>query len=48
MILTIDIGNSDTVLGIYKNDKILDHWRVSTDYKKTVDEYGILFNNLFF
>jgi len=47
MILTIDIGNSDTVLGIYNNDKMLDHWRVSTDYKKTVDEYGILFNNLF-
>ncbi len=47
MILTIDIGNSDTVLGIYENNKMVDHWRVSTDQKKTVDEYGILFNNLF-
>lgn len=47
MILAVDIGNSDTVLGIYYNEKMINHWRVSTDYKKTVDEYGILFNNLF-
>ena len=47
MILTIDIGNSDTVLGIYEDNKMVDHWRISTDHKKTVDEYGILFNNLF-
>lgn len=47
MILTIDIGNSDTVLGIYEDKNMIDHWRVSTDRKKTVDEYGILLNNLF-
>ncbi len=47
MILAIDIGNSDTVLGIYEDNKMVDHWRISTDHKKTVDEYGILFNNLF-
>lgn len=46
MILTIDIGNSDTVLGIYKNDEMINHWRVSTEQNKTADEYGILFNNL--
>ena len=47
MILTIDIGNSDTVLGLYEDSHMIDHWRISTDHKKTVDEYGILFNNLF-
>ncbi len=47
MILTIDVGNTNTVLGIYKEEKLVKHWRVSTDKNKTPDEYGTLFYNLF-
>ena len=47
MILAIDVGNTNTVLGIYKDDEMSAHWRISTDKDKTVDEYGILLKNLF-
>ncbi len=47
MILAIDVGNTNTVLGLYQQDELLIDWRVSTDKNKTVDEYGILFINLF-
>ena len=47
MILAIDVGNTNTVLGVYKeNERIID-WRISTDNDKTSDEYGILLKNLF-
>jgi type III pantothenate kinase len=48
MILTIDVGNTNTVMGIYKNQEMIAHWRISTDKNKTSDEYGILFQNLFY
>lgn len=47
MILAIDVGNTNTVLGIYKEKEMIAHWRISTDKDKTVDEYGILLRNLF-
>lgn len=47
MLLAIDAGNTNIVLGIYKDDKLIEHWRVSTDRQKTADEYGILLKNLF-
>lgn len=47
MLLVFDIGNSNIVLGTYKNDKLTKHWRISTDRQKTGDEYGMLINNLF-
>jgi len=47
MILTMDIGNTNTVLGLYKGDELKTHWRISTDRNKTPDEYGMLFKNLF-
>ncbi len=47
MILAIDVGNTNTVLGIYKENEMIAHWRISTDKDKTVDEYGILLKNLF-
>ena len=48
MILTIDVGNTNTVMGIYKNEEMVAHWRISTDKNKTADEYGMLFQNLFY
>ncbi|MFW5985683.1 MAG: type III pantothenate kinase, partial [Halanaerobiaceae bacterium] len=47
MILAIDIGNTNTVLGVYNDQGLKVHWRISTDKNKTADEYGILFKNLF-
>lgn len=47
MLLVFDIGNSNIVLGSYKGEQLLRHWRISTDRQKTGDEYGLLINNLF-
>ena len=47
MLLVIDVGNSNIVLGIYNEEKLVKDWRVSTDKFKTTDEYGILFHDLF-
>lgn len=46
MILVIDVGNTNTVLGIYCGEELIGHWRVATDHHKTADEYGILFKQL--
>jgi len=47
MLLVIDVGNSNTVIGVYEGEKLLHHWRVWTDREKTSDEYGILLRNLY-
>ena len=47
MLLAIDIGNSNIVMGTYVEDKLMKHWRISTDRQKTGDEYGMLINDLF-
>ncbi len=46
MILVIDVGNSNIVLGVYQEDALLVHWRLATDRNKTEDEYGILIKQL--
>jgi len=46
MILVIDVGNTQTVVGVYDDKKLLSHWRISTDLNKTEDEYGMLVKNL--
>ncbi len=47
MLLTIDVGNTNIVLGIYRGRDLLYHWRISTDRQQTEDEYGIILKNLF-
>ena len=48
MLLAIDLGNTNTVFGVYDaNDQLIMHWRLSTQKERTVDEYGILLRNLF-
>jgi len=47
MLLVIDVGNSNTVIGVYQGERLLHHWRVWTDREKTSDEYGILLRNLY-
>jgi type III pantothenate kinase len=60
MLLVLDVGNTNTVLGVFaksasavggtavaKYDKLLANWRVTTRAAQTIDEYGVLFRNLF-
>ncbi len=48
MLLVIDIGNTNIVFGVYKDDTLVNHWRLSTVIGKTVDEYAILLNSLLY
>ena len=48
MLLVIDVGNTNMVLGGYKDTELLDHWRISTDRQRTTDEYGVLIRELFY
>ena len=47
MILVIDVGNTNIVLGLYEEKTLRHHWRISTNRSSTVDEYGMLIYNLF-
>src|SRR5579864_1485089 len=59
MLLVLDVGNTNTVLGVYERpagfksgqaataSRLRAHWRVATIRTQTVDEYGVLFRNLF-
>ncbi|MBI4459059.1 MAG: type III pantothenate kinase [Acidobacteria bacterium] len=47
MLLAIDVGNTNTVLGVFEKKKLLAHWRLTTLHEQTVDEWGILIRNLF-
>jgi type III pantothenate kinase len=47
MLLVIDVGNSNIVLGIYDEKKLVRNWRLSTDKSRTSDEYGVLLHSLF-
>jgi type III pantothenate kinase len=47
MLLTIDVGNTNTVLGVFAGKELRAHWRLTTNPSQTADEYGILIRNLF-
>src|SRR5438876_6565328 len=47
MLLTIDVGNTNSVLGVFRGDELIAHWRLTTARLQTVDEYGVLIRNLF-
>jgi len=47
MLLAMDIGNTNTVLGLFDGDELIRDWRIRTEVNATVDEYGILVRNLF-
>jgi len=47
MLLAIDAGNSNILLGVFKGDTLLYNWRLLTEVEKTCDEYGILFQNMY-
>jgi type III pantothenate kinase len=47
MLFVIDIGNTNTVLGVYQDDRLVHSWRAKTEHKTTEDEFHILVQNLF-
>jgi type III pantothenate kinase len=47
MLLVIDVGNTNTVLGLYDGDKLMHDWRIRTEIDHTIDEYGVLIYNLY-
>jgi type III pantothenate kinase len=47
MLLTIDVGNSNTVLGVFRDEELIANWRLTTAHAQTVDEYGVLTRSLF-
>jgi len=46
MLLTIDVGNTHTVLGLFDGEEIVEHWRISTDARRTADELAVLLQGL--
>ena len=47
MLLTIDVGNTNSVLGVFRGEELIANWRLTTAREQTVDEYGVLTRNLF-
>lgn len=47
MLLAFDIGNTNTVVGVFQDEKMIANWRLSTDRKRTSDEYGAKIHSLF-
>ena len=47
MLLAFDVGNSNIVLGVFKDGELIQNWRLETDNNKSADEYGMVINELF-
>src|SRR5258707_2794967 len=47
MLLTVDVGNTNSVLGVFRGEELVANWRLTTAREQTVDEYGVLTRNLF-
>src|ERR671937_1108827 len=46
MLLAVDVGNTQTVLGIFEGDRLIEHWRVATEAERTGDELAVLLADL--
>ena len=47
MLLVMDVGNTNTSLGVFEGELLAWHWRLTTERARTVDEYGVHARNLF-
>ncbi len=47
MLLAFDVGNTNIVLGVFKDGVLVENWRMATDAQKSADEYGMIINQLF-
>lgn len=46
MLLAVDVGNTQTALGLYAGEELRDHWRLATERSSTADELGVLLGGL--
>jgi type III pantothenate kinase len=46
MLLAADVGNTQTVLGLYEDGELAEHWRLTTEHSTTADELGVLLGGL--
>ena len=46
MLLAIDMGNTNIVIGVFDGKRLVESWRLSTDKTKTADEYRMLLSQL--
>lgn len=46
MLLAVDVGNTQTALGLYEAERLVDHWRIATERTRTGDELGVLLAGL--
>jgi len=42
MLLAVDVGNTQTVFGLFDDSRLGEHWRVATDVRRTGDEIGVM------
>ncbi len=47
MLLVIDVGNTNTALGVFEGEKLRAQWRLTTHRAQTADEYGMMIRDLF-
>jgi type III pantothenate kinase len=47
MLLAFDVGNTNIVLGVFEDGKLIENWRMETDNKRSADEYGMVVRQLF-
>src|SRR5258707_6322575 len=46
MLVTIDVGNTHTVLGLFEGEEVIEHWRINTDARRTADEIAVVLQGL--
>ena len=47
MLLAVDVGNTQTVLGLFEGERLADSFRLATDRSRTGDELGVTLGSLF-
>ena len=46
MLLAVDVGNTQTVVGLFEGERLVDHWRLATERTRTGDELGVLLGGM--
>ena len=46
MLLAIDVGNTNLVVGVFEGDKLIESWRLATDNRRSADEYGTMIESM--
>ena len=47
MLLAVDVGNTNIVIGVFSKSQLITSWRLATDSRRSADEYGILVEQMF-